>query len=399
MQLVTSKNEISYRGSVPSTTMNEFVENVHYDLSQLMDAATRHELAIPENMNILLRENYFIASKLTSLETMLTNLINANNGIITHTFTSDNDIVSSSNVTVDTSYGIAHMSAQSSTSKVHLLDQSGRAMLPKSLSVKVYESEFPIDNLTSASLPFAYDQSGDKNLLRAFDGSRDTVWTREYMSQAADELYIAIRIELPSNIANHMRANSITIDPCPQYSMTLLDIMYQTTAGNWYRWSTYPTTTQGVSEVPTAITTVTNTRFVMPRKDVTAIVLYFSQPTWFAEGSNRIFMYGFREIGIDYVRFNDTVTGKIRMAVRDPLSRSLKYVDSISAIWSETGIDTGVTFNLYTTPDGQTPWGIGATNELPLGTKEVYVEASMKCDASGTTPLLGGVRITYVPLA
>lgn len=406
MQLVTSKNEINYKGTVSSTTMNEFVEDVHYDLSQLMSVATEHAITIPEHMKTLLRENYFVTRKIEALQATLANLANVHNGVAVHSFASDTNIVSQNNVTVDTVHGIAHADIQSTTSKVHLLDLSGKPMVPRALSVRVYETENPIADITDERLPFTYDQSADANLVKAFDGDIDTVWTREYRSPTATSLNVVMHIDLPTNIANHMRVNSITIDPCPEYSMTLHDIQYQTTTGNWYRFDTYPVDTQPTGQEPVPFDAISNIKFVMPRKDVTAVVLHFSQPTWFTEGTDRVFVYGFRNIDIDYVRFDNATTGKVRVKMQHPLGQSFHYIKSASAVWPETGIESGVSLALYTDPETQFPWPMGwpmgddiQSNPelaLPVGTKDIYIEASINCDATGTTPLISGIKVEYV---
>ena len=276
MQLVTSKKLAQFRGPSMSKDINEFIDNMHYDLTQLLGLANKHTVDIPSNQGILMNENLFLNMKISALEQALSDIIATISGTktLTHTFTSSDNIVSSSNVDVDTTYGIAYRDIQHNVSKVYLKKvDTGDILIPKSLGMSVYESTSPFSDITADLSAYEVDE----DLTGSING--DSAWQRVSVKSAAvSDVYAVIKLTLPQNIVNHMRVNSISLIPSPQFAYTLLDIQYKN-GFDWFRLPTYPTHEVAGQTVPDELTEFSSTQFTFPYVQALNSHIFQANPT------------------------------------------------------------------------------------------------------------------------
>ena len=394
MQLVTSKKLAQFRGPSMSKDINELIDNMHYDLTQLLGLANKHKVDIPNNQGMLMNENLFLNMKISALEQALSDIIATISGTrtLTHTFTSSDNIVSSSNVDVDTTYGIAYRDIQHNVSKVYLKKvDTGDILLPKSLGMSVYESTSPFSDITADLSAYEVDE----DLTGAING--DSAWQRVSVKSAAvSDVYAVIKLTLPQNIVNHMRVNSISLIPSPQFAYTLLDIQYKN-GFDWFRLPTYPTHEVAGQTVPDELTEFSSTQFTFPYVQATEIVIYLKQSNYIESGGDRLFIYGFRNIGVSYTRFDEssTCTVRVKFDIPNP-SDSFQKITSITPMYGLGGIATGVSLKLYL--DDSTTTETPLNTVLPVGTKSVYIEATIECGSSGISPLLNGIRMAYTTI-
>jgi hypothetical protein len=401
MQLITEKKEVPFRGPTSSEDFNKFIDDIHYDLTQIFTLAEEHNLKIPENLNIILNENYFLKQKATQLQALLDNIktnidsINAGgNKSITHYFGSADNATPTACV-IDSGHGVAYKAIQQEVSKLYL-KRDDTIIVPQVLldNIFLYESLQPFDDIT-ADLT-AYEVS-DANIHKAFDGNDKDIWQRRVEDETGlvNSIYGVIKIVLPKNIVNHMRVNSITLNPSPEFSMSILDIKWKDVS-NWQSLDTYPTTTSGSDKVPKEIAEASDMKFVFPRQSMTELLIYFKQPYWQDAAGKRVFVYGFRGIEVSYARFDESSNSKIRVRFDHPQGGTFSKIVSAEPIYAEGGIgasSVSVTALLYE-EGSETPRAF----DSPISTSTVYVEVSMGCDSFGTSPLLSGLKIEYTSI-
>lgn len=390
MEPVSRKIEARFRGPTSSEDFNQWIEDNYFDLVQLFNASRKNKSSIEENLSFLLKENLFMQGKIEKLEGLIETMqesIDSSKGILSKSFYSIEN-VSENNCKIDTRYGIAHLDLdQIPISKVYLRDNFGKVFVPNSLNVSLYESYSPISNIRGKiELPI----QEDKSIINAFNGSKDSYWIRNhYTTESIDEVYAIIDIDLPRNIINHTRVNTIYLDPAPEFSFSILDILYSS-SDTWERLDTFPKMTDG--ETPQEISDAGKLAFVFPYKDILKLRLYIKQNKWTPEGNNRIFSYGFKSIEVFFTRFKEESSSfTVRFDIPDP-SRSFSKILSVSTLPSKGGIKTnsGIETKLFL-ENGNTK---NVNETLPSTTKTVYVEVSL-FPVEGVTPTISQLNIEY----
>mgnify|MGYP000892875898 CR=1 FL=1 len=401
MQLITKKMEVPFRGPSSSKVFNEFIENIYYDLVQLFKTAQKHSIQIARDSEELLRENLFLQQKIAELEDQLQTIQGSmangtpeNPNFLIQSLTDDTCVVSTTNIKHNSLFGVAHQDIKQKISKLNLRDLNGDVMVPKSLKVEVYESTSPInitDNNISQSLLVQND-----SILNAFDDNPSTCWQQaSMMPGSVEQVYALIHIEVPQNIVNHMRANMLVLEPSPEFGQSIMDIQYKTTT-QWHRLPEYPTENIGGNIKPVEFTRSTKEMFVFPHRDIVALRILIRQPHPIEIGNQRLFTYGFRNIGLYYTRFEEVQTGTIRIKIKHPQAHTKSFYKIYSAepIFKKGGIKEVQDIKLYIDESGP-PQEFGDFVLPSASQEEVYIEVDLACDATGASPLLSGIKLNY----
>src|SRR4051812_49384699 len=85
MQPISKNNPNLHKGPSSSAEFNRMQNEVHYDLTSLFGVANQHGIEIKDNMDILIRENFFMQNKINELQTAIekikTNLLYKEQGL------------------------------------------------------------------------------------------------------------------------------------------------------------------------------------------------------------------------------------------------------------------------------------------------------------------------------
>src|SRR5690606_2690128 len=123
--------------------MNDYINDSHYDLTQLFNLASEHGIKIPANLDLLMRENHFLVQKINDLAIQLQNLEDqvANNNTMLRTFHSTvNTVAGNPSTVVNTNYRALLQPIVQEVSKLYLLSD-GKSVMPQELQVTLYESD------------------------------------------------------------------------------------------------------------------------------------------------------------------------------------------------------------------------------------------------------------------
>jgi hypothetical protein len=291
-------------------------------------------------------------------------------------------------------------------SKVYLTNDSGEIFLPKTLKIRLYEDIAPI-SITGASISAPliaseeFDMSNDDNqkngpIASAFSGNPKTFWTRTVEQETTvDAVYAVIEVDLPQNIINHTRVNSIFLDPSPEFSFSIMDIRYLD-VDTWTTLQSFPRQ-QVDPNLPQEMQSVGTAAFFFESQSILKLRFYIKQNKFFNENSKRVFTYGFKSIEVFYTRFlEEKASTLLRFDIPDPVTQEFGKIDSINPVFMEGGVEDQslITTSAFRDQNEDVPISLGST--LPIGTKTIYVKVSLDTRKdSGLSPALSKVSITY----
>lgn len=318
MQPISQNNPSLQKGPSSSAEFNKLRNDIHIDLVQLFDIANRHEDEIARNMDVLIRENFFMQNRLTELQNYIekieSDLINRQSGVSKQTLIksfysldglSDGD--ASKEALVNTIYGYVSVPYSDSISKIIYKGDDGTIIIPQSLGIEVHESNNTkaIDATTGRREEYLVE---DNNVMQAFDGDKNSFWVHTSTfpeDSGVSEVYGTVIMTLPIDVMTNTYANTLTINPVPEYSMTIRDITYKGLGEQWFRLENYPTEKdENGLEVPVEIKDAGKLTFSFPNTEITQIQILFSQPYWFSNEKKRDFVYGFQEIELQNRIYN-----------------------------------------------------------------------------------------------
>jgi hypothetical protein len=399
----TVRNDNLYKGPSSSAEFNALRNDMQADLSDLFRVINRQDRTIAENMDIVLKQNFFLQMEMQKLQKALQQLpVQANDQDDTRymkqTFFERNNIseVKNKAIFMDVQKGFISPMPTNTEEKLVYISDSGKRMIPKSTQFHLYESHNAMPLVEDRSEHQYYLVENDK-WHAAVDGSLLTYFTRNAKfaeNKGIHEVYGILHIVVPSEISNNVNSNSLTIHPFPEYSMTITDILYKTTAEGWKRLDTYPMQTiNGVSE-PADLEEVGKLFFSFPKREVTEIQIKFKQPYWFSHEDSRIFTYGFQDIRLSYIDYNTNVfefvtrfrlpDGQFFDRVFEP---SLTELPGTPSLVSDT-----VLYELYLDKELQTSFEFDTT--IYSKVQEVYVKTLIK-QGGEEVPILKDITLPY----
>lgn len=316
MKPITLQNPNLNKGPSSSTEFNKLRNDVQTDITSLFNVANNHEDEIANSMDHILRENFFLQNRLQKLEGRIVELEreyqNSNldgQSIFSRSFFHASNVMASnpnSPVSVDTLHGIVSPVVVRSHDKIAYKNDFGQSILPSNLDITVYESTDvdPIDETTQQRV---FQKVDTKNIRAAFDGDKNSFWISKAAfneNKCVTEVYGLIHVKIPQEISNNVYTNTLILHPSPEYSMSLLDIQYKNQNNEWRRLETYPTKTEGTSQVPVEVGEMGKMIFSFPKSQMTEIKIMVKQPYWFKHDNKRVFMYGFQDIVAEYREYS-----------------------------------------------------------------------------------------------
>lgn len=409
MQPISKNNPNLHKGPTSSADFNRLQNDMHYDLTSLFDVANKHNIQIKDNMDILIRENFFMQNKIHELETAMerikTNLLYKEQGQerqqLINSFYSMENVMTTDNSNagyVDTLYGIGTMKDSDRVIKTSIRTDDGRVMIPSDLGMVVYESNNtrPINTVTGMR---DYYLVTDDNVYKSFDRSNNNFWvhTSTFPEESkVTEVYGILHIKLPLKMLNNIFANVLTLHPYPEYSLTIADIQYKGYGDTWYRLPNYPTYKDAQDEErPTPIKNSSKLMFSFPKTEVTEIQIFYTQPYWFSNEGKRDFIYGFQEIGIEHRVFNTNVAEFVTEFSIEGTNKRFYTIEkpiAIPALGTEQDIEEMVEHKLYYSKALTSEFEFG--NEILAPIQKVYVKTTLRSDGD-VIPVVQDIKLDY----
>lgn len=408
MQPISQNNPNLYKGPSSSTEFNKLRNDIHYDLVTLFDLANKHEEEIKTNMDVLIRENFFLQSRIIELEKLVEkisqDLVYKNEGVSKQRLIkSFYDLSGLSDGAVDkpayvnTIYGYLSIPPFDSVSKINYQGDDGQVVIPKSLSVQLLESHNaqPKDPTTGNRTYYSVE---DENILRAFDHNRNTFWvhTSSFPSDSGvSEVFGILHIKLPLDALNDVYSNTLVLNPFPEYSMTIHDIQYKGVGDQWYRLENYPTEKVDGQDVPVAIERAGKMTFAFSKTEITEIQIFFSQPYWFENDGRREFAYGFQEIDLEHRIFSNKTAEIVTEFSLEGTTKAFRIIENptvIPASGTFSNINDLVEHKLYYNKDLTNEFKFG--NEILAPIQKVYVKTILR-GSEERIPMIKQIQLDF----
>lgn len=384
MRPITLRNPNLNKGPSSSAEFNSLRNDIQTDITTLFDIVNEHDELIPEYMDHMLRENYFLQNRISKLENLVKDLQNeyqsreGEDSIQTRSFYHASNIMLNENapVNVDTLHGIVSPVVVHSHDKIAYRNDLGEYLLPSNLQVAAYESNDmeAIDEETKERNYYEVDSTG---LGKAFDGNKNSYWVRQAEfneNKCVTEVYGLIHVVIPQDISNNIYTNTITLHPSPEYSMSIMDIQYKNQNGEWRRIETYPVTINNNTETPVELAEAGKMVFSFPKRQITELKIKVKQPYWFAHDNKRIFSYGFQDIMVEYREYSQ---------------------DSAEFVTRFTLEDTDRRFTTVLEPKVTIPKGCPAFNDYTVK-HELYFDKDLTEEFEFATDIYQIVQTVYV---
>lgn len=409
MQPVSQNNPSLQKGPSSSAEFNKLRNDIHIDLVKLFDIANNHDSEIARNMDVLIRENFFMQNRLTELQDKIdkieSDLINRESGVNKQTLIkslysldglSDGD--PSKESFVNTVYGYATIPHSDSVSKIMYKADDGSIVVPASLGIEVHESNNvkAIDSTTGRREEYLIE---DDNVMLAFDGSKNSFWVHTSTfpeDSGVSEVYGTVIITLPVDVMTNTYANTLTINPVPEYSMTIRDITYKGLGEQWFRLENYPTEKDETGvETPVEIKDAGKLTFSFPSTEITQIQILFSQPYWFSNEKNRDFVYGFQEIEIENRVYNVTEAEIVSEFSIEGTTKRFSVISKpevTAMVGSNQEIEDLIEHKLYYNKQLTNEFNFG--NEIMADIQKVYVKTIINSQGD-VVPMIRKISLDY----
>lgn len=409
MQPISQNNPSLQKGPSSSAEFNKLRNDIHLDLVKLFDIANIHESEIARNMDVLIRENFFMQNKLAVMQDYIDkieiDLLNKQSGLNKQTLIksfysldglSDGDL--SKEALVNTTYGYVSIPNSDSVSKIMHKGDDGTIVVPASLGIEVRESNNvkPIDSTTGKREEYLIE---DDNIMLAFDGSKNSFWVHTSTfpeDSGVSEVYGNVVISLPVDVMTNSYANTLTLNPVPEYGLTIRDITYKGLGEQWFRLENYPTEKNGSGlEVPIEIKDAGKLTFSFSNTEITQLQIEFSQPYWFANEKKRDFVYGFQEIELENRVYSSTeaeIVSEFNIEGTTKRFQVISVPEVTPMIGSEQEIEDLIEHKLYYSKELSSEFKFG--NEIMADIQKVYVKTIIK-SSGDVVPMIRKISLDY----
>lgn len=403
MELQSLKKKNLYRGPSSSKEFNERMNDIQGDLVRLYDLLNKNEEEIQRSSDILLREYQFnqkqvedVLRELEMVKTLKESLLaGEKKGRSTKLLGNPNEVMDgevTKQVYQDLDYGMVSPNLSDITSKVSFVTDSGSVVLSDNMEVIVRESDNtkPFDEENQTYVYHELDDSGFRNMV---DKQKDSYWTRTVRfgdGSGVRKVMGEVHIRLATEKLTNLFANTLTVRPFPEGSMTLTDIHIKSDGGAWTRLPSFPE--QDGKPIP--VTDCKRTLFDFQRQEVAEVKIRFEQPYWFEADGEREFTYGFQDIDVEYRSYTENecefVTehrldgGRYYEQIEKPV-----VIDQRGQVWSGEGV---VEHELYYDKGLSAEFSFGENILAPLET--VYVRTRVK-RVGESVPILRRLEMNY----
>lgn len=399
-----------YKGPNSSKEFNERNLRIRNDINRLYQLMNENAVDIEKNMDIALRENFFLQNEVTTLTSEVERLKGlleekaelergeASNILLENFYQSQNIINGKGNKSalIDRTHGVVTPLPTNTTSKLSYETDSGEVFLPSGLNLFLKEAK-NTEKSDNGELVY-YDIEG-VNAEYIADRKEDTFWIREVSFPTKDsvtEVFGELHIQLPTEGLNNLFANTLVIHPYPEGSMRIRDIQYKGFGNQWSRLENYPLEEKQGEWVPKTIDNARKLLFQFNKTEMTEIRIFYSQPYWFENQGISTFTYGFQSVDLEYRLYtekNCEFVTKLDITEKQALLSRVEEPEVIPAKGTPSNLTNLVEHHLYYDEQMETEFDFN--QDILASIQTVYVKTILKKEGD-IVPVLKEIRIPYV---
>lgn len=410
LESMTQRN--LYRGPSSSKEFNQRNQSLIADMENIFQLLNQNEESIEGNMDIVLRENFFLQNHISLLRdevNRLNELVEnkeeresetgtASNIFIQNFYTTNqlqNGLASKASF-IDRMHGLATPLPTDVSSKLNYTTDGGVVFVPNDLEIFVKEAKNTVYDEAGNLVYYDLSNAQTKAIV---DKDKNTFWVRDISFDQTDsvtEVFGELHIKLPAKGMNNLYANALTIHPYPEGSMRIRDIQYKGYGDQWNRLENYPTEILNGIETPRVFENTRKSFFQFARTEMTELRIFYSQPYWFENSGQSTFSYGFQGIDLEYRIYTEKsceFVSVIDLTEKEAVFHSITYPEAIASESSEHDLVNLVEHHLYYDEAMETEFDFDTTIVSPVS--KVYVKTVLKKEGDAV-PVLKEVRIPYV---
>lgn len=410
MTLESLRDRELHRGPSSSRAFNERNRRIKSDIDSLYHDVSQNDAAIKENMDIALRENFFMQNYIDELKGEVNRLRGLmeeemdtprgeNHSVLLQNFYQGEHIRNgegSRAAQIDRLHGVVSPLPTNVVSRISYETDTGRVVTPKGLEIYMKEAK-NTDRDIDGNLVYYDIEPREKEKL--IDQKADTFWVRNVTLPTKDgvtEVFGEIHFKLPIEGLNSLYANAIQIHPYPEGALSIQDIQYKGHGNQWSRLEHYPTEIRDGEELPKTIRNARKLLFQFNRTEMTEVRIFFSQPYAFEHENQSSFTYGFQGIDIQHRMHTERKSEFITILDVSDKHAELSRVHA-PEITPAPGTPQNtlnlVSHKLYYDESLQEEFDFGTDILTPLS--RVYIKTTLQKQGD-TVPVLKEIRIPYV---
>lgn len=410
MTLESLNNPNLYKGPNSSKAFNERNQSMIRDINRLYALLNKNEKDIVKNMDIVLRENFFLQnsvsqlnSEVARLEKILTEQSESFGDevysiLLENFYNSENIANGESHVAsqIDRTHGVVTPLPTNISSKLSYETETGKVILPKGLEVFLKEAK-DTDRDEYGQLTYYDIQNDEAEYI--VDRKSDTFWTRNVSfptKDAVTEVFGEMHLRLPLEGINNLYSNTLTIHPHPEGSMRIQDIQYKGIGNQWSRLENYPTEMVDGQEVPVTINNSRKLFFQFSRTEITELRILYSQPYWFEDQAMSTFTYGFQGVDLEYRIYTEKSCEFITtldVSSKNLLLTQIDEPEVIPAPGTHQNLLNLVEHKLYYDQDMHDEFSFNETILPDIET--VYIKTILKKEGD-IVPVIKEIRVPYL---
>ena len=401
-----------YRGPSSSKEFNQRNQSLIVDMENIFQLLNQNEESIEENMDIVLRENFFLQNHIS----LLRNEVNRLNELVENKEERENETGTASNIfiqnfyttnqlkngvaakasLIDRMHGLVTPLPTDVSSKLNYTTDGGTVFVPNDLEIFVKEAKNTVYDEAGNLVYYDLNNAQTKAIV---DKDKNTFWVRDISFDQTDsvtEVFGELHIKLPVKGMNNLYANALTIHPYPEGSMRIRDIQYKGYGDQWSRLENYPTEMQKGIEVPRIFENTRKSFFQFSRTEMTELRIFYSQPYWFENSGKSTFSYGFQGIDLEYRIYTEKsceFVSVIDLTEKKAVFQSIAYPEAIASESSEHDLVNLVEHHLYYDESMETEFDFETA--ILSHISKIYVKTVLKKEGDAV-PVLKEVRISYV---
>lgn len=404
------RNKNKHRGPSSSKEFNEQNERIRKDIQTLYDTLNKNEKKIHESSNIFLNENFFLQRRVEALESEVNKLYREvedteKQSVLYSNFYNSPNIQTDIDkpVYINQEYGVATPTPTNVTNKLSHQTSSGQVVVPRDLEIIIEEEhaqEFRSTELQNRMQELGlqvddiFSQTNkvpNENFNRIVDKRRDTFWTRQVVGNNHLELFGRMVIRTPKEGVTNLFSNTLRISTYPEGSMTIHSIMVKGLGNQWDLLENFPTE----NGKPKAIKNTGKLVFYFPRKEITEVIINFSQPYYLENNDEKIFTYGFQNVDLEYQLFTEKETSFVSVIDISNKNQNITKVDMPTvrtALGSSQDVEDLIEHELYYDDSLMTEFSFNSSILVPID--KVYIKTTLKRDGD-RVPVLREIQTTY----
>lgn len=410
MTLESLNDRELHRGASSSQSFNRRNERIRQDINTLYGQVSENDQQLKENMDIVLRENFFMQNYINELKGEVGRLRRLmeeemdtprgeNYSVLLENFYQNAHVRNGEGNRashIDRLHGIVTPLPTNIVSRVSYETDSGRVIIPKGLQIYTKEAK-NTDRDDQGNLVY-YDTHMPHN-DHLVDHKADTFWLRDVAFPTEDgvtEVYGEIHMKLPVEGLNSLFANTVVLHPYPEGALTIHDIQYKGHGNQWSRLEHFPTEIRDGLDQPAPILNSRKQVFQFNRVEMTEIRIFFSQPYAFEHDNLSRFTYGFQSIDVQHRMYTER---QCEIVTTLDITDKHAYLGRVHApeITPAPGTPQNlldlVEHKLYYDESLTDEFDFGADILTPLST--VYIKTTLMKQGD-SVPALKEIRVPYV---